>query len=106
VAQAYPGSEPSENAIEAVREFERETGGGLYYLAGLYDWAGSEADAIRVVEDGVAARNPWQGMAAVFVQYDGLRENPRYQEILRELGLPNGSMAYRAGLSDGGRGSD
>ena len=106
VAQAYPGSEPSEQAIEAVREFERETGGGLYYLAGMYDWAGSESDAIRVVEDGVAARNPWQGMAAVFVQYDGLRENPRYQEILRDLGLPNGSMAYRAGLSDGGLGSD
>ena len=100
VARAYPGSEPSEKAIEAVREFERETGGGLYYLAGLYDWAGSESDAIRVVEDGVAARNPWQGMAAVFVQFDGLRENPRYQEILRELGLPNGSMAYREVVGD------
>jgi hypothetical protein len=36
----------------------------------------------------------------VFVQFDGLRENPRYQEILRELGLPNGSMAYREVVGD------
>ena len=106
VARAYPGATASPGAIEAVRELEQETGSGLYYVAAFYDWAGSEADALRVVEDGVAARNPWQGFAAVFSEYDGLRENQRFQEILRSLGYPNGNYAYRSGLVGGSQGTD
>ena len=99
VAKAYPGTVPSPEAIEAVRALERDAGPGLYFLPALYDWAGSESDAIRVVEVGVAARNPWIGLAAVFGEYDGLRENPRFTEILRALGLPNGNTAYREGIA-------
>ena len=104
VAQAYPGDSPDEEAIAAVRALEEETGSGLYYVAALYDWAGSEDDAVRVVEDGLDALNPWQGMAAVFPEYDGLRGNQRFQEILGELGFPNGSSSYRARVAtDTGR---
>ncbi len=106
MARAYPGATASPGAIEAVRGLEQETGSGLYYVAAFYDWAGSEADAIRVVEDGVAARNPWQGFAAVFSEYDGLRENQRFQEILRSLGYPNGNYAFRSGLARESRGAD
>jgi len=95
VARAYPGTTPSPGAIEAVRALERDAGPGLYYLPALYDWAGSEADAVRVIEAGVAARNPWIGLTAVFGEYDGLRENPRFRQILSDLGLQNGNTAYR-----------
>jgi hypothetical protein len=80
-----------------VRALEAETGPGLYFLAALYDWAGSEEDALRVLRDGVAAQNPWIGMAAVFPMYDGLRENPEFARILAEQGLPNGNTAWREG---------
>ncbi len=95
VAQAYPGTDPSPAAIEAVRGLEQNTGPGLYFVAALYSWAGSTADAVRVVETAAAARNPWIGLAAVFSEYDGLREDPRFSGILRTLGLPNGNTAYR-----------
>ena len=97
VARAYPGTVPSPAAIEAVRALEDETGPGQFYLAALYDWAGSEEDAVRVVRDAVAAQNPWIGMAAVFPMYDGLRDNPEFARILAEHGLPNGNTAWREG---------
>jgi TolB-like protein len=100
VARAWPGTVPSLPAIEAVRALEAETGPGLYFLAGLYDWAGSEEDAVRVVRDAVAAQNPWIGMAAVFPMYDGLRENPEFGRILAGQGLPNGNTAYREGRGE------
>ena len=106
VARAYPGATASPGAIDAVRRLEQETGSGLYYVSALYDWAGSEADAVRVVEDGVDARNPWQGFAAVFSEYDGLRENQRFREILQSLGYPNGNYAYRSSLGGGNSGAE
>ena len=95
VAESWPGSDDSPVAVEAVRQMERELGGGLYYLAALYDWAGSERDAMRVVEEAVDARNPWLGMAAVFPEFDGLRDNAEFQAVLSGLGLPNGTTAWR-----------
>lgn len=97
VAGAYPGDRPSPRAIEAVRAFEAETGPGLYYVAAFYGWAGARDDAIRVVEEAAATRNPWLGIAAVFSAWDGLRPDPRFQAILRDTGLPNGSTVYRSG---------
>jgi len=106
VAEAFPGDVPSAGAIAAVRVLEEDVGPGQYLVAALYDWAGSEDDAIRVVEDGVAALNPWQGLAAVFPEYDGLRDNPRFQAILRDLGYPNGNSFYRNQMATGSAGSD
>ncbi|MGK7311518.1 MAG: tetratricopeptide repeat protein [Candidatus Longimicrobiales bacterium M2_2A_002] len=95
VARSYPGTDPSPTAIKAVRDLEQSTGPGLFFVAALYSWAGSTADAVRVVETAAADRNPWIGLAAVFGEYDGLREDPQFAEILRTLGLPNGNTAYR-----------
>jgi len=95
IATAWPGVRPSPEAIEVVRRMERELGEGQYYLAALYDWAGSEPEAVRVVEQAVADLNPWLGIAAVFPEYDGLRDNPTFQAILERKGLPNGNTAWR-----------
>lgn len=95
VARTYTGTAPSPAAIDAVRGLEERTGPGLYFVAVLYSWAGSTSDAVRVVEAASEARNPWIGLAAVFGEYDGLRQDPRFAEILRTLGLPNGNTAYR-----------
>jgi TolB-like protein len=95
IAEAWPGTEPSPAAVEAVRRMEREVGRGQYYLAALYDWAGSEQEAVRVVEEAVEDLNPWLGIAAVFPEYDGLRDNPDFQAILAGKGLPNGNTAWR-----------
>jgi hypothetical protein len=97
IAAAWPGVQPSPVAIEVVRRMERELGGGQYYLAALYDWAGAEPEAVRVVERAVADLNPWLGIAAVFPEYDGLRGNPEFQAILERKGLPNGNTAWREG---------
>ena len=95
IASVWPGVPPSPEAIEVVRRMERELGGGQYYLAALYDWAGSEPDAVRVVEQAVADLQPWLGIAAIFPEYDGLRDNPAFQAILERKGLPNGNTAWR-----------
>jgi TolB-like protein len=106
VVRAYPGTDPSPAAIEAVRDLEQNTGSGLFFVAALYSWAGSTADAVRVVETAAADRNPWIGLAAVFGEYDGLREDPRFTEILRTLGLPNGNTSYRERAMARGRPAD
>jgi adenylate cyclase len=95
IATSWPGDQPVAVAVDAVRRMERELGGAQYYLAALYDWAGSEPDAVRVVEEAVEDLNPWLGMAAVFPQYDGLRDNRAFQAILASKGLPNGNSAWR-----------
>ncbi|MEJ2483700.1 MAG: hypothetical protein P8049_11470, partial [Gemmatimonadota bacterium] len=95
IATSWPGDQPVAAAVDAVRRMERELGGAQYYLAALYDWAGSEPDAVRVVEEAVEDLNPWLGIAAVFPQYDGLRDNPAFQAILASKGLPNGNSAWR-----------
>lgn len=106
VAEAFPGEAPSAGAIAAVQALEEHVGPGQYFVAALYDWAGSEDDAIRVVEEGVAALNPWHGLAAVFPEFDGLRDNSRFQDILRDLGYPNGNSFYRNRIANGSTGSD
>ncbi len=103
VAQAYPGTDPAPAAIDAVRDLEQRTGPGLFFVATLYSWAGSSADAVRVVEAAATARNPWLGLAAVLGEFDGLRADPRFVAILARAGLPNGNSAYRAVAAAGGR---
>jgi serine/threonine-protein kinase len=102
IAEAYPGSEPSLRAVAAARSVEREGRSGGYVVTALYDWAGSEADALRVIRAAIETRGPWLGMVATFGAFDGLRDDPELQRILRKAGLPNGSTAYREGREPGG----
>lgn len=57
-------------------------------VAMLYVWAGEEAKALEWLETGFAARDPNIPYIGVDPTFDALRKAPRFQALLRRMGLP------------------
>ena len=57
-------------------------------LANLYAVAGKNERALEWIERGVEARDPNIVYVGVFPQFDSLQNDPRFQELLRRMNLP------------------
>jgi hypothetical protein len=77
-------------AMEIVRTIERDGafGGDDFALATIYSALGDRDHAIAALERGVQRRSL---LAFVFTdpQFDPLRSDPRFQQLLRRAGLPS-----------------
>jgi TolB-like protein/Tfp pilus assembly protein PilF len=57
-------------------------------VANLYMWAGDRSRALDWLEKGYGVRDPGIPYAGVYPLYDPLRSEPRFQALLRKIGLP------------------
>ena len=81
--RGYRGSQKRWAEAYAARTGKADPGG----LAMGYIYAGENELALNLLEKAVAARNPNLPYLGVPV-YDSLRSDPRFQSLLRRMGLP------------------
>jgi TolB-like protein/Tfp pilus assembly protein PilF len=62
-----------------------------YNVALIYNALGQTAEALTWLERAVEQRVPWLVFLAVDPKWKNLRDNPRYQALLRRLNLPTAS---------------
>ena len=60
-----------------------------HILALLYTRLGLADQAFQELERGLKERDPWLIYLNVEPFYDNIRGDPRFQEIVRSIGLPN-----------------
>lgn len=73
------------HAVEARPEAKRYA----YYLAAVHVACGDSADALRWLDTAVTMRSVWVGYLAVDPLFVSLRGDPRFQTLLRRIGLLN-----------------
>jgi TolB-like protein/Tfp pilus assembly protein PilF len=81
----YSGAMTS--AAEIMVAFSKQTYISPYYIAVMYAFAGDEENAIEWLERGYEMRDPMMPYIGAFT-FDLLDDDPRYQDILRRMGLP------------------
>ena len=88
LAEIYARMGKRREAVDVLRTIEKE---GIpandYWLAGIYSALGDRDRAIAALERGVQTHS---FLPFVFVdpQLDPLRSDPRFQQLLRRVGLP------------------
>ena len=61
----------------------------LWELANAYADAGMKDEALRTLLQGVPVHDPGLLQIRVDPDFDGIRDDPRYAELLRQIGFPN-----------------
>jgi TolB-like protein/DNA-binding winged helix-turn-helix (wHTH) protein/Tfp pilus assembly protein PilF len=90
LARIYARMGKQREALEILRTIEKNgaPGGDEFALAAIYSALGDRDHAIAALEKGVQARS---FLPFVFVdpQLDAVRSDPRFQQLLRRVGLPS-----------------
>lgn len=82
----YPGAmrlAAEELAAHCARSYVPPT-----WIARLYTYSGEKDKALQWLETAYAARDPNMAHLSSSVDWDGLREDPRFQGLLRRMSLP------------------
>jgi serine/threonine-protein kinase len=93
-AHAYARSGNEDEALAIVAELEAlrgSTGRGYassVLIAYVYEGLGRTADALAWLEQAVEERDGWLVYIDVFPRFESLRGEPRFQDVLRRVGLP------------------
>ena len=91
-AYAKLGDEANALAILAVLESRRDSPGHGYappvLIAYVYEGLGRTEDALEWLEKAITERDGWLVFLNSFPRFESLRDEPRFKDILRRLGLP------------------
>jgi tetratricopeptide (TPR) repeat protein len=83
----YSGAMTS--AAEVMVAFSKQTYISPYYIAMMYAFAGDKENTIEWLEIGYEMKDPMMPYISAFT-FDLLDEDPRYQDLLRRMNLPEG----------------
>ena len=94
-AHAYSGDEVTALEILAELEARRESPDLGYVspvlIACVYEGLGRTDEALNLLEQAVAERDGWLVFMNSFPRFESLRGEPRFENILRRVGLPDRS---------------
>jgi len=94
-AHAYSGDEATALAILAELEVRRESPGRGYVspmlIASVYEGLGRTDEALNWLEQAITERDGWLVFMNTFPSFESLRGEPRFENILRRVGLPDRS---------------
>jgi len=83
----YSGAMTS--AAEIMVAFSKQTYVSPYYIAQMYAFAGDKENTIEWLEKGYGVKDPMMPYVSAFT-FDLLDDDPRYQDLLRRMNLPEG----------------
>ncbi|GAG73968.1 unnamed protein product, partial [marine sediment metagenome] len=83
----YSGAMTS--AAEIMVAFSKQTYMPSYYIGQMYAFAGDKEKAIEWLERGYEMKDPMMPYISLFA-FDLLDDDPRYQDLLRRMNLPEG----------------
>jgi len=83
----YSGAMTS--AAEIMAAFSKQTYVSPFFIAQMYAIAGDKEDSIEWLERGYEMKDPVMPYVSTFI-FDLLGDDPRYQDLLRRMNLPEG----------------
>ena len=92
LAQTLGAAGKTENAIHILNDLTKlakEKYVAPYFLGGVHAGLGDNERAIAYLEESYEERSHWLIYLNIDPGFDALRDNPRFQELLRRVGLPN-----------------
>jgi hypothetical protein len=75
-------------AYQALRELQKRTYVSPWLVANIYAELGEKEQALSWLEKAYQGREHDLAFAKVWPMFDGLRADPRYQDLIRRVGLP------------------
>jgi TolB-like protein/Tfp pilus assembly protein PilF len=95
-AYAAAGLRPeAEQTLERLKEFARRRYVPPYFMATVCVGMGRGGEALEFLERGFECRDGWLTWLAVEPRFDPLRDDARFNELLRRIGLPQGKAEAR-----------
>jgi tetratricopeptide (TPR) repeat protein len=82
--------------LEHLTELAKKKYGAPYFFAGIYIGLGENDRAIECLEKAYEERSHWLLYLYIDPSMDGLRDNPRFQDLLRRVSLPSLTAAICA----------
>jgi len=92
LAQTLGAAGKTENAIHILNDLTKlakEKYVAPYFLGGVHAGLGDNERAIAYLEESYEERSHWLIYLNIDPGFDALRDNPRFQDLLRRVGLPN-----------------
>ena len=86
-AQSSPAARTSALAVLGRLRAQRLTGRPFISVARYYAFLGEREAALAMLEQAVAERNPGLEMIKVEPFWDSVRQHPRFQAVLRQIGV-------------------
>jgi tetratricopeptide (TPR) repeat protein len=77
------------SAAETMVAFSKQTYISPYFIAVMYAFAGEKENTIEWLEKGYELKDPMMPYISAFT-FDLLDDDPRYQDLLRRMNLPEG----------------
>jgi hypothetical protein len=77
------------SAAETMAEFSKQTYVSPYFIAVLHAFAGNKDNTMEWLEKGYEMRDSNIPYVSYYV-FDLLDDDPRYQDLLRRMNLPEG----------------
>jgi predicted Zn-dependent protease len=74
--------------LDELTELAKEKYVAPYFFAGMHVGLGEEDRAMEYLEKAYEEHSHWQMYLHMDPGMDGLRSNPRFQDLLRRIGLP------------------
>jgi hypothetical protein len=76
-----------EEAVKLARELSRRPGVSTYNLAVIYAGLADKEQALVWLERAYTERSSWLTLLKTDPRLDGLRPDPRFQDLMRRVGL-------------------
>ena len=83
----YPAREPRLKALAELKELSKRRYVAPYDLALIYTGLGEKAQALEWLEKAYEDHSQRLTWIKVWPQFDSLRREPRFQNLLRRMGL-------------------
>jgi tetratricopeptide (TPR) repeat protein len=91
LAQTFANAGKRKNAIrilDDLTKLKKQRYIAPYFIAGIHSGLGEDERAIEYLEKSYEEHSHWLIYLHIDPSMDGLRSNPRFQDLLRRVGLP------------------
>jgi TolB-like protein/tetratricopeptide (TPR) repeat protein len=88
LAEAYAAAGSVDETHKLLQELLKPPHVTSYFVARIYAALGQKDEALRRLETGYRERTEWLGMLKVDARLDGLRSDPRFQDLMMRMNFP------------------
>jgi hypothetical protein len=91
LAHSYGTANQTRDALvilESLTKLAKQKYVAPYFFAGVYVGTGENDDALEYLEKAYTERSHWLIYLHIDPSMDSLRDDPRFQDLLRRVGLP------------------
>jgi TolB-like protein len=81
-------SDDAQKILEQLEQISKKRYVSPYHMARICDALGKKDEALRWLETGYRERAAWMVALKIEPRFDGLRSDPRFQDLLRRMSFP------------------